>query len=282
MELFFGLLSFTLFIALIVGLINPSLVLRWIDKPTRLKVLGYWFLSSIIIGFTSTIFIDEDTNTEKNNEINNDHTVKNDFTKGDSLNIDAQPRSKKADSLSIIRDNEKRIAEKTKAKQTKIDQLKREIKSIDEGINLSDKNTVEELQMSIVIFASWANLIENSEKSDDNEIIILSKKLKSKVAKVQSKEFPNLRKKYAKIVADKMWENDIEVSTNGTGKKYINFSGAIFAANKNKKDFQTQVHEILTMFRFKQSRYRWYKGESEYTYYSIYEGNDSTPVTFEK
>ena len=78
-----------------------------------------------------------------------------------------------------------------------------------------------------------------------------------------------------------MWENDIEVSANGTGKQYINFTGGIFAANKNKKEFQTQVQKVLNMLRFKQARYRWYKGESEYTYYKMYEGKDSEPVTFE-
>ena len=108
----------------------------------------------------------------------------------------------------------------------------------------------------------------------------LERILKSKVSRVQIKEFPNLRKKYAKIVAQKMWENDVEVSANGNGNKYINFSGGVFAANKNRQEFQTKVQEILKMFRFNQARYRWYKGESEYTYYTIYEGKDSELVTF--
>jgi len=60
---------------------------------------------------------------------------------------------------------------------------------------------------------------------------------------MQTKEFPILRKEYGKIIANKMWENDIEVTTIGTGRRYINFSGGIFAANKNKKEFQTQVPE---------------------------------------
>lgn len=50
MEEFLGLLNFALFIALIVGLIKPSLILRWTNKPTPLKVIGYWFLSIIIVG----------------------------------------------------------------------------------------------------------------------------------------------------------------------------------------------------------------------------------------
>ena len=110
------------------------------------------------------------------------------------------------------------------------------------------------------------------------EVIKLGVKLKSKVSKIQTKEFPNLRKKYAKIVAQIMWESDIDVSVNGTGKKYINFAGAVFATNKNKKDFQIKLQEVLEMYRFNQARYRWYKGEREYTYYTIFEGKDSEPV----
>ena len=136
--------------------------------------------------------------------------------------------------------------------------------------------------MDIVVFASWAKIIKESEESKNPEIKTLGNRLKSRVSKIQIREFPNLRKQYAKIVANKMWENDIEVYANGTGKRYINFTGGVFAANKNKKDFQIQVQEVLKMFRFKQSRYRWYKGEDEYTYYTMYEGKDSEPVTFEK
>ena len=61
-----GLLSFTLFIALIVGLIKPSLVLRWTKKPTRLKVIGYWFLSILITGVLSSVFIDKSINSKEN------------------------------------------------------------------------------------------------------------------------------------------------------------------------------------------------------------------------
>ena len=63
-----GLLSFALFIALIVGLVKPSLVLRWTNKPTRLKVIGYWFLSIIITGILGVMFIDDTINPKANIE----------------------------------------------------------------------------------------------------------------------------------------------------------------------------------------------------------------------
>ncbi len=299
MEGILGLLSFALFIALIVGLVKPSLILRWTNKPTRLKVLGYWVLSIIAIGILGITFMDNTLSSKANIESANKLIEEGKYSnaildlkkieKTDSLYNEAQTLIKKADSLNNLSNEEKKIAKKLKDENEKKEQLlkqkeqlQRELKSINDGIELSDGNSIEELQMDIVLFASWAKIIKEAEKSEDIEIKKLGKKLKLKVSKIQIKEFPNLRNKYAKIVAQKMWENDIEVYANGTGKKYINFTGGVFAANKNKKDFQIQVQEILRMFRFKQSRYRWYKGEDEYTYYTIYEGKDSEPVTFER
>jgi len=293
-----GLLSFALFIALIVGLVKPSLVLRWTNKPTRLKVIGYWFLCTIVTGILGVMFIDDTINPKANIESANKYIEDGNYSnaiselekiqKTDTLYNNAQLLIKKADSLSNLTDEEKRIANELKAENAKKDellkqkeQLEREIKSIDEGIKFADGNSIDELQMDIVVFATWAKIIKESEESKETEIKNLGKKLKAKVSRIQIREFPNLRKQYAKIVANKMWENDIEVSANGTGKRYINFSGGVFAANKNKKEFQTQVQEVLNMFRFKQARYRWYKGKSEYTYYTMYEGKDSEPVTFE-
>ena len=63
-----GLLSFPLFVALIVGLVKPSLVLRWTNKPTRIKVIGYWFLSLIFIGILEAVFIDDTINSKANIE----------------------------------------------------------------------------------------------------------------------------------------------------------------------------------------------------------------------
>jgi len=61
MQSFLAFLVFALFGALIVGLIKPSIVLRWTSKPTRLKVVLYWFLATLAVGF-----IGVETQTEEN------------------------------------------------------------------------------------------------------------------------------------------------------------------------------------------------------------------------
>ncbi len=55
MKILFTFFSILLLIVLIVGFINPSLVLRWSKKPTKLKVFGYWFLSFIALFITTAM-----------------------------------------------------------------------------------------------------------------------------------------------------------------------------------------------------------------------------------
>lgn len=295
-----GLLSFALFIALIVGLVKPQLVLRWTDKPTRLKVFGYWILATVLVGIIGVATESDEDKAKSNIEAAKNYIEQENYSsaisrledidKENPLYSEAQILLQQADSLNKMTEEEKKLAkemeikkaaeeEKTKQKE----QLEREIKSVNDGVDFSTyRGTVDALQMELVLFGTWANIITEGENSDDPEIQKLAKQLKPKVANMQVKEFPKLRKEYANIVAKKMWENDIEVTANGTNNKYINFSGGIFAANKNKQDFQNEVHEVLKMFRFNQSRYRWYKGADEYTYWTIYEGKDSDLVTFDK
>lgn len=295
-----GFLSFALFIAFIVGLVKPALVLRWTNKPTRLKVFGYWILATFLVGIIAVATESDEDRAKSSIEAAKNYIEEENYSsaiskledidKENPLYSEAQLLLQKADSLNKMTEEEKRLAKEMEAKKAaeeenlkQKEQLEREIKAINDGVDFSTyRGTVDALQMELVLFVTWANIIKEGENSDDPEIQKLAKQLKPKVVNLQVREFPRLRKEYAEVVAKKMWENDIEVYSNGTGNRYINFTGGLFAANKNKKDFQEQLHEVLTMFRFNQSRYRWYKGADEYTYWTIYEGKDSELVTFDK
>lgn len=292
-------ISVLLFILLIVGLVKPAIVLRWSKNPTRLKVFGIWLLATALVVIISTMDGEKEgadskiksakTFIEQENYKGAISKLK-DIKTSDSLYSEAKVLLQKAEGLSKMTAEEKKIIkeveEKKKAEekivQTK-EQLDREIKSIDKGVNFSTyRETIDALQLELVLFATWATIIKDAEVTNDAEILKLAKQLMTKVSSIQVKEFPILRKEYTIIVATKMWENDIKVFADGTGNRYINFTGGLFAANKNKLDFHTQLIEILTMFRFTQSRYRWYEGQDEYTYWSVYEGKDSDLVTFKK
>jgi hypothetical protein len=112
MYVFLG-LSIILLIALIIGFIKPSLILRWSKKPTKLKVFGWWFLLSffaLIFGLISSLF--------ETDESKLDYGLKQIESKNYSSAIlslerisDDSEYFQKADSLIIIAQKEIKIIE---------------------------------------------------------------------------------------------------------------------------------------------------------------------------
>lgn len=169
-------------------------------------------------------------------------------------------------------------AEKVKRKEAKKlgEQIDREIKSIREGVSFSNyRGTMEQLRVGLILFEGWQTVITFGNISEDEEVQHKAKKLERLVRSVQLREFPKMRKEYGKILGNTLWENDISVAVYGSRKQYITLTGGIFAANKNIKDFQTQLQESMILYRFKQANYKWYSGDDEYTYFTIESKKDS-------
>lgn len=154
--------------------------------------------------------------------------------------------------------------------------LNREIASFEEPfIDIYNGGTVESLQVEIALFSVWANIIREGENNIDIENKKLANTLKNKVVARQVKEFPKLRKAYGKVIANKLWENNIYVSTTGPANTIINLTGGLFADNKNIAETQKILSEVLIQFRFKDVTYRWYKGADDYTYFNLETPKDS-------
>jgi len=133
--------------------------------------------------------------------------------------------------------------------------------------NLKSENyigSIEKILDEINFFGNcWKALkfikIDNPKKSKEFEDLIISK---------QKTEFPKMRKRYGDIVKDKLWEENIQVKVFGSGNTTIDFVAGIYASNKNIKDHQETLNDILHKLRFKRSQYRWYSG-ADYTYYTL-------------
>ena len=95
------------------------------------------------------------------------------------------------------------------------------------------------------------------------------------VSKVQTKEFPQLRKAYAEAADKIMWESNIDVKASGKGYSRIMFTGGSFASNRNIKETYVALIDIIKMLRFKQLNFQWRKGASEYTSYDLKPRKDS-------
>lgn len=121
MSILLSILFLVSFVALIIGIINPSLIMRWSKKPTRIKVIGLWWLLMIVLLIISAVSIPEPTSQElidsakKNIEKEDYVEALSDLKKideTDSLYIDAKELIIKADSLLAIQKAEKAAKEK--------------------------------------------------------------------------------------------------------------------------------------------------------------------------
>ena len=154
--------------------------------------------------------------------------------------------------------------------------LTNEIESIKKGIDFTEyRGDVVKLQLETTLFKVWSDLIKEGLSSSNPNDVKLSNELKKLVTKVQEKELPLIRKDYVDIVSQKLWEENIKVSGSGRGTTTINLSGGTFFNNKNKSEVQKTISDILTNFRFKQSTYRAYESQDEYTYYTMETPKDS-------
>lgn len=115
------------------------------------------------------------------------------------LHKEQQDSIKRAELIVTEKANKEHLESK---KQELISQINKELASIKKGVDFSsNNNSVEALQMNLVIFSSWASLIDDALASDDTELNTLGSNLKMQVEKVQIVQFPLLRKEYVNIVA---------------------------------------------------------------------------------
>lgn len=154
------------------------------------------------------------------------------------------------------------------------------IKSIDKGDDFTKPplTSATHFQISVALYRAYAITINEGKASSDKEVLQLTAELKRKAIASQQKNFPKFRKAYYQFLKEKLWENDVYVDLSGAGNTVIKFTGGFFAKNKNIKETQEMLHEMLRMLRFKQTQYRWYKGQDEYTYFTINSNADSEIV----
>lgn len=157
--------------------------------------------------------------------------------------------------------------------------LENELKSFEKPfVDSAYQGSAISLAIEGAIFTDWANLIKKADSTNDEAIKKLALTLKGKVSDLQVKQFPKMRREYADIMAKKVWENDVYVSIEDPHSTVLNITGSVFATNKNISDIQQKISDDINWLRFKDVRYRWYKGEDEYTHYDIKSLSDADVV----
>lgn len=158
------------------------------------------------------------------------------------------------------------------------DKLVKELNDID-SFDGSDFNTIEKLKVELALLQSWSNLIKEGVNSDDRRLMKLSNDLKFKVERLQVKEFPKMRLRFASVLKKELWTDNIEVAIGGNTNSTLTFTGGIFANNANKQEYQSSLTEIFNLLRFKRINYKWYKYDDEYTYYNLETSRDNALLT---
>lgn len=154
--------------------------------------------------------------------------------------------------------------------------LKNNIKSLEkDDLTSSPLKSAQDFTIAVAIFKAYAITINEAKPNKDKEVQSLISELEKKVVKSQIKNFPKLRKAYYEFLKEKLWENDVEVGISGKNNQRLSFTASYFAANKNIKDTQETLSEMLNYLHFKQTQYRWYRGQDEFTYYDIESDNDN-------
>ena len=137
------------------------------------------------------------------------------------------------------------------------------------------RGSVEKINSELLLVTFWSSLTMEAKNNNDTNIKKLGKDLEAKLTQFQVKEFPKMRADYGKLVGKTLWEHDVEVAVSGSSNNIIGFSGAVFAANKNIKDAQTAIQDMLKKLRFDKANYQWSSGADEYNQYTIESKKDN-------
>lgn len=94
-------------------------------------------------------------------------------------------------------------------------------------------------------------------------------RLVSVLAAKQKVLLPAMRKRYADALAQKLFRDDIIVSSSGPGAGSLRFTGSAFARNANIEDMQQSMHGVLQRLRFRRVDYRWSRYLADGHYYDL-------------
>lgn len=183
------------------------------------------------------------------------------------------------DSIAKVREKARRdsiaLVEKKLAIEKEIERLKNELNSIKSFNGNEYRDEITSLTLEVALFSTWGKMAVEAKNHENLKIQKLGKDIDLNLKSLQLREFPKIRANYAKILKNKLWEENIEVQNFGSRKTTLQFTGGLFAYNKNKKEFQTTLSQTFSDFRFKRINYKWYEYDDEYTYYTIDSDKDS-------
>jgi len=148
-------------------------------------------------------------------------------------------------------------------------------KIIDIDRELVDKSDGADIATRVSWHKSNTALYGEVKDSKDKEVKQETEKLKDRILKVQTLEFPDLRQDYVNSKKDVLHQQSIEIALSGEKKDVLTFEGAVFESKKNKKVFMKNIDQIIHDLRFHQVVYKWADGKDGNSVFKIDSKKDS-------
>ena len=120
------------------------------------------------------------------------------------------------------------------------------------------KNIIDELQSNLDLIDKTVEMSEKCGGAFRSKAARLKKSL--------SKQMSKYRKTWTKRTNNYIWGNDMKATSYG---KTITFIGGNFVLNSNIEDWHNASKDTLRMLGFTKVKYKWYDGDTEYTYYNL-------------
>lgn len=141
-------------------------------------------------------------------------------------------------------------------------------------IDLNSLNNAFKFTLIVEKFKTSAALIVSAKQSIDKETKKEALLFEKKLITYQKNWLPKLRKSYTAMVANTLWENDVNVRIAGNSNTAITFIATYFYTNKNIKIIHESVYDMLYDLRFKRVNYK-FSEHGAYTYFNIDSPKDS-------
>jgi hypothetical protein len=180
-----------------------------------------------------------------------------------------------ADREREARERERRLAaERAAAREQQIldymQTIETQVAAISDFDPAGYTGSVRRIMIAVGMLEGWATVLDAGRRFElTDQQQETREHFRSQLAATQARAFPVLRDAYGPALRQALWDDDISARTIGDGFRVVEFVGALFAANRNKRVFHETVRDNLRALRFREARYRWYRGASEYTYWRM-------------
>ena len=122
---------------------------------------------------------------------------------------------------------------------------------------LKKDSSDEDMTTRLLWLKSTGALYQEAKNNKNKDIKAQSDLLKTRLVKVQTREFPRLRTAFTNSKKEILAKENIQIAISGQYNDTLTFTGKFFATAKSRKDFLKGIDQIVKELRFKKVVFKW-------------------------